>query len=91
MTTQEQNAPKYFADFVQENARQHQELSAYIGTVHQELSAHIGTVRAELVSQISEVKGEMRVIKAVGIAILVALLGLLGTGLTGLVTYFLTL
>ena len=58
MTTQEQNVPKYFADFVQENARQHQELSTYISTVH-----------AELVSQISEVKGELKIIKAFIVAI----------------------
>lgn len=80
MTTQEGSVPKYFSDFVQENARQHQELSAYIGTV-----------RAELVSQISEVKGELKVIKVVGITMLVALLGILGTAVTGLVTYFLGL
>ena len=67
MTTNEQSVPRYFSDFVQENARQHQELSA---AVH-------------------EVKGELKIIRGVGIAMLVALLGLLGTGLTALVTYIL--
>ena len=50
MTTQEQSVPKYFADFVQENARQHQELTA----------------------RISSVEGELRVIKAVSVAIFAA-------------------
>ncbi len=59
MTTQEQNVPKYFSDFVQENARQHQELTAYIGTVHTELGGRI-----------SHVEGELKIIKAVAIAML---------------------
>ena len=33
MTTQEQSVPRYFSDFVQENARQHQELTAQVGEV----------------------------------------------------------
>lgn len=69
MTTQDQSVPRYFSDFVQENARQHQGLLA----------------------QISEVKGELAIIKAIGVAMLATLLGLLGTGMTGLVTYFLRL
>ena len=80
MTPQEHDVPQYFADFAQENARQHQGLSDRISAVHQELSAAI-----------HEVKGELHIIKIVGIAMLVALLGILGTGVTGLVTYFLNL
>ncbi len=37
MTTQSDSVPKYFADFVQENARQHQELTAQISEVKGEL------------------------------------------------------
>ena len=48
MTTQEQSVPKYFSDFVQENARQHQSLTA----------------------ELSEVKGELKIIKAVSLAML---------------------
>ena len=80
MTTQSDSVPKYFADFVQENARQHQELADRISGVETSLGNRIGGV-----------EGELRIIKAVSIAILIALLGLLGTGLTGLVTYFLNL
>ena len=47
MTTQDDSVPRYFADFVQENARQHQELTA----------------------QINEVKGELKIIRAVSVAI----------------------
>ena len=102
MTTQDASVPRYFSDFVQENARQHQELSDRIGSVHQELSDRIGSghqeladrigsVHQELSAAIHEVKGELHILKVVGIAMLVALLGILGTGVTGLVTYFLNL
>ncbi len=73
MTTQEQSVPRYFSDFVLENARQHQDLTAQIG---------------EIKAEVREVKGELRIIRVVGIAMLVALLGLLGTGISGLVAYF---
>ena len=61
MTTQEQSVPKYFADFVQENARQ-----------HQELADRISDVETSLGSRISSVEGELRVIKAVSVAIFAA-------------------
>ncbi|MDE2968635.1 MAG: hypothetical protein OXT51_00810 [Chloroflexota bacterium] len=37
MTTQDDSVPRYFADFVQENAHQHQELTARISGVEGEL------------------------------------------------------
>lgn len=37
MTTQDQSVPRYFSDFVQENARQHQELAAQVSEVKGEL------------------------------------------------------
>ena len=37
MTTQEDSVPRHFADFVQENARQHQELTDRISRVEGEL------------------------------------------------------
>ena len=94
MTTQDPSVPKYFADFVQENARQHQELSDRISSGQQELSNRIGSVQQELSNRISSgqqelsdrigsvhqelserlsaVEGELRIIKAVSVAIFVA-------------------
>ena len=62
MTTQEQSVPKYFSDFVQENARQ-----------HQELADRIGGVETSLGTRISGVEGELRIIKAVSVAMLGAM------------------
>ena len=59
MTTQEQSVPKYFSDFVQENARQHQELAARISGVETSLGTRIGGV-----------EGELSIIKAVSVAML---------------------
>ncbi len=105
MTTQEQSVPKYFADFVQENARQHQELADRISSVESglatrisggetsladrisgveislgnrineveaALTARISGVETSLGSRISSVEGELRVIKAVSVAIFAA-------------------
>ena len=72
MTTQEQSVPKYFADFVQENARQHQELADRISSVETALTARISSVETSLGSRISSVEGELRVIKAVSVAIFAA-------------------
>ena len=72
MTTQEQSVPKYFADFVQENARQHQELADRISSVETALTARISGVETSLGSRISSVEGELRVIKAVSVAIFAA-------------------
>ena len=83
MTTQEQSVPKYFSDFVQENARQHQELAdrisgvepaltARISGVEPALTARISGVETSLGNRISSVEGELRVIKAVSVAIFAA-------------------
>ena len=83
MTTQDHGVPQYFADFVRENARQHQELSERIGSVHTELgerigsvhtelSERIGSVYAELSAQIAEVKGELKIIKLLSVGIFIA-------------------
>ena len=58
MTTQEQNVPKYFADFVQENARQ-----------HQELGDRVSGAETSLGNRISGVEGELRIIKGLVVAI----------------------
>ena len=55
MTTQEPSVPRYFSDFVQENARQHQELIAQVG---------------EVKGEVREVKGELKVLRAVALAML---------------------
>ena len=95
MTTQEQSVPKYFADFVQENARQHQELADRIGGVETSLGARISGVETALTARISGVEtslgarisgaetaltarisgveGELRIIKAVSVAMLGAM------------------
>ena len=95
MTTQEQSVPKYFADFVQENARQHQELAARISGVETSLGARISGVETALTARISGVEvaltarisgvetslgtrisgveGELRIIKAVSVAMLGAM------------------
>ena len=95
MTTQEQSVPKYFADFVQENARQHQELAARISGVETALTARISGVESlgarisgvekpghdrphqrcgdSLGTRISGVEGELRIIKAVSVAMLGAM------------------
>ena len=98
MTTQEHDVPKYFLDFVQENARQHQELAATTSQAHQDLAARLTDSIQEnarqnqhLTATIHQVKGELKIIRIVGIAILVAVLGLWGTGLTAFVTYIINL
>ena len=72
MTTQEQSVPKYFADFVQENARQHQELADRISGVEVALTARISGVETSLGNRIGGIEGELRVIKAVSVAIFAA-------------------
>ena len=96
MTTQEQSVPKYFSDFVQENARQHQELADRISGVETALTARISGVETSLGARISGVEvamtarisgvetslgtriggveGELRIIKAVSVAMLGATL-----------------
>ena len=84
MTTQEQSVPKYFADFVQENARQHQELADRISSVETSLTTRISGVETALAdrisgvetslgTRISGVEGELRIIKAVSVAMLGAM------------------
>ena len=106
MTTQEQSVPKYFSDFVQENARQHQELAdrisgvetslgdrisgvetslgtrisgvetslgARISGVETALAGRIGGAETVLTARISGVEGELRIIKAVSVAMLGAM------------------
>ena len=70
MTTQEQSVPKYFSDFVQENARQHQELADRISGVEVALTARISGVETSLGTRIGGVEGELRIIKAVSVAML---------------------
>ena len=53
MTTQEQSVPKYFSDFVQENARQHQELADRISGVETALTARISGVETSLGARIT--------------------------------------
>ena len=72
MTTQEQSVPKYFSDFVQENARQHQELADRISGVEVALTARISGVETSLGNRIGGIEGELRVIKAVSVAIFAA-------------------
>ena len=80
MTTQEQGVPKYFADFVQENARQHQELGDRvsgaetslgnrISGVETSLGNRISGVETSLGNRISGVEGELRIIKGLVVAI----------------------
>ena len=64
MTTQEHDVPKYFVDFVQENARQHQELAARLSDALQENARQ----HQQLIATISEVKGELKMIKALAVA-----------------------
>ncbi len=61
MTTQDDSVPRYFADFVQENARQHQELGDRISGVETNLDSPIGGV-----------EGELRIIKALAVGIFIA-------------------
>ena len=56
MTTRDQGVPQYFADFVQENARQHQELSDRISGVQASLGDRISGVEASLGDRISGVQ-----------------------------------
>ena len=70
MTTQEQSVPKYFSDFVQENARQHQELADRISGVEVAMTARISGVETSLGTRIGGVEGELRIIKAVSVAML---------------------
>ena len=56
MTTQEQSVPKYFADFVQENARQHQELADRISSVESGLATRISGGETSLADRISGVE-----------------------------------
>ena len=56
MTTQEQSVPKYFSDFVQENARQHQELADRISGVEVALTARISGVETSLGNRIGGVE-----------------------------------
>ena len=72
MATQEQSVPKYFSDFVQENARQHQELADRISGVEVALTARISGVETSLGNRIGGIEGELRVIKAVSVAIFAA-------------------
>ena len=72
MTMQEQSVPKYFSDFVQENARQHQELADRISGVEVALTARISGVETSLGNRIGGIEGELRVIKAVSVAIFAA-------------------
>ena len=72
MTTQEQSVPKYFSDFGQENARQHQELADRISGVEVALTARISGVETSLGNRIGGIEGELRVIKAVSVAIFAA-------------------
>ena len=72
MTTQEQSVPKYFSDFVQENARQHQKLADRISGVEVALTARISGLETSLGNRIGGIEGELRVIKAVSVAIFAA-------------------
>ena len=56
MTTQDDSVPRYFADFVQENARQHQELGDRISGVETTLSNRISSVETNLGSRIGGVE-----------------------------------
>ena len=84
MTTEEQrqgeggndSVPRYFADFIGENARQ-----------HAELGAGIAAVKAELGASIAETKGELRIIKALAFAFTGAALATAGAALVALSKY----
>ena len=56
MTTQEQGVPKYFADFVQENARQHQDLGDRVSGAETSLGNRISGVETSLGNRISGVE-----------------------------------
>ena len=83
MTTQDDSVPRYFADFVQENARQHQELGDRISGVETTLGDRISGVETTLGNRISGVEtnlgsriggveGELRIIKALAVGIFIA-------------------
>ena len=72
MTTQDDSVPRYFADFVQENARQHQELGDRISGVETTLGNRISGVETNLGSRIGGVEGELRIIKALAVGIFIA-------------------
>ncbi len=131
MTTQEQSVPKYFSDFVQENARQHQELAdrisgvevamtarisgvetslgnrisgvetslgnhisgvetaltARIGSVETSLGTRIGGVETSLGTRIGGVEGELRIIKAVSVAMLGATVAIFAAVAVAVIKY----
>ena len=79
--------PRYFVDFMEDNARQHAEMMKQYADFltenarqHAELAAGTAAVRAELGASIAEVKGELRIIKALAFA-------LTGTALVALSKY----
>ncbi len=83
--------PRYFVDFMEENARQHAELAAGTAAARAELAAGTAAARAELAAgtaatraelgaSIAEVRGELRIIKALAFA-------LTGTALVALSKY----
>ena len=77
MTTDAQAAdhervPRWFMDFVRENARQHAELADRINGVRTESGeqfAGLGAQIAELRGEFRELRGEFRSLKTVGIVI----------------------
>ena len=80
MTTQEHDVPKYFVDFVQENARQHQELGARLADSIQENARQ----NQQLIATISEVKGELKMIRAAALAVLGVLVAMIVKDFVGL-------
>ena len=46
--TPSEGVPRYFADFILENARQHAELAAQIGELRTDMARQFGELRAEI-------------------------------------------
>lgn len=53
-----EEVPRYFADFILENARQHAELAAQISELRAETTRQFGEIRAETAVQFGELRAE---------------------------------
>ncbi len=54
-----EEVPRYFADFILENARQHAELAAEISQLRSETVEQFGDIRAEMAKQFGELRAEI--------------------------------
>ena len=60
MAQDSQNVPKYFADFVKQNADEHGQLATKIETSRGELREEMATSRGELREEMATSRGELR-------------------------------